>query len=94
MDIAACARRIFVLMEHTTRDGRPRLRRRCALPLTAPGVVKLVVTDLGVFEHLDAPVISTFKAKCSFMLSKGCELRIIRCAETCCTIQLNCKIFT
>src|SRR5436190_22718968 len=50
MDIAACAQRIFVLLEHTTRDGTSRLRRQCTLPITAPGVVKLVVTDLGVFE--------------------------------------------
>jgi 3-oxoacid CoA-transferase B subunit len=50
MDIAACAKRIFLLMEHTTRDGRPRLLERCHLPLTAAGVVKLVMTDLGLFE--------------------------------------------
>jgi 3-oxoacid CoA-transferase B subunit len=50
MDIAACAKRIFILMEHQTRDGRPRLLNRCNLPLTAPGVVSLVMTDLGLFE--------------------------------------------
>ena len=52
MDIAFNAQRIFLLMEHTTRDGQPRLLRRCSLPITAPGVVKLVFTDLGVFEPL------------------------------------------
>jgi 3-oxoacid CoA-transferase B subunit len=50
MDIAACAQRVFIIMEHTTREGAPRLLRRCALPITAPGVVRLVVTDLGVFQ--------------------------------------------
>jgi len=50
MDIAACAKRIFVMMEHTTRAGEPRLLSRCTLPLTAPGCVKLVMTDLGLFE--------------------------------------------
>lgn len=49
MDIAACAQRIFIMMEHTTRDGRPRLLERCKLPITAAGVVKLIVTDLGLF---------------------------------------------
>lgn len=49
MDLAACAKRVFLALEHTTRDGTPRLRRRCSLPITAPGVVKLVVTDLGLF---------------------------------------------
>ncbi len=50
MDIAACAQRVFILMEHTTRAGEPRLLRRCGLPLTAAGVVTLVMTDLGLFE--------------------------------------------
>ena len=49
MDLAACAQRIFIMMEHTTRDGRPRLLKECALPVTARGVVKLIITDLGVF---------------------------------------------
>jgi 3-oxoacid CoA-transferase B subunit len=50
MDIAACAQRVFILMEHTTRDNAPRLLDRCTLALTAPGVVTRVFTDLGVFE--------------------------------------------
>jgi 3-oxoacid CoA-transferase B subunit len=50
MDIAACAQRIYIMMEHTTRDGSPRLLRECRLPVTAKGVVKLVMTDLGLFE--------------------------------------------
>jgi len=49
MDLAACAKRVFIAMEHTTREGSPRLLKRCTLPLTAPGVVKLVATDLGLF---------------------------------------------
>jgi 3-oxoacid CoA-transferase B subunit len=50
MDLAACAKRVFIALEHTTRDGKPRLLKRCTLPITAPGVVKLVATDLGLFE--------------------------------------------
>ena len=50
MDLAACAKRVFVIMEHLTRDGRPRLVRRCSLPVTARGVVKLVATNYGLFE--------------------------------------------
>ena len=50
MDIAACAQRVFVMMEHNTRSGGLRLLDRCTLPLTAPGCVKLVMTDLGLFE--------------------------------------------
>jgi 3-oxoacid CoA-transferase len=50
MDIAACAKQVFVLMEHTTRDGSARLLAKCSLPLTAPGCVTMVMTDLGLFE--------------------------------------------
>jgi 3-oxoacid CoA-transferase len=50
MDIAARAQRVFIIMEHTTREGAPRLLRSCGLPITAPGVVSSVFTDLGVFE--------------------------------------------
>jgi len=52
MDIATCARRVFIMMEHTTREGTPRLRVRCSLPITAPGVVTTVFTDLGIFDPL------------------------------------------
>ena len=54
MDLAVGARRLIVAMSHTTRDGRPRIRRQCEYPLTAPGVVDLIVTDLAVIEvHSD-----------------------------------------
>ena len=49
MDLAACAKRVFIAMEHTTREGEPRLLKRCKLPVTAPGVVKMLATDLGLF---------------------------------------------
>ena len=50
MDIAACAQRVFAIMEHTTREGAPRLLPRCSFDITAPACVKLVITDLGLFE--------------------------------------------
>ena len=49
MDLAAGAKRVFIAMEHTTREGEPRMLQRCTLPITAPGVVKMLVTDLGLF---------------------------------------------
>jgi 3-oxoacid CoA-transferase B subunit len=49
MDLAACAKRVFIILEHTTRKGEPRLLRACALPVTARGVVTLVATNLGLF---------------------------------------------
>ena len=50
MDLAAGARRLWVLMEHTTKDGRPRLVKRCGYPLTAVGAVGRVYTNLAVLE--------------------------------------------
>jgi 3-oxoacid CoA-transferase subunit B len=49
MDLVAGVRRVVVLMEHMA-GGKPKLLRRCTLPLTGAGVVNLVITDLGVFE--------------------------------------------
>jgi 3-oxoadipate CoA-transferase, beta subunit len=50
MDIAAGTPRIWVLMEHCTKGGEPRLVERCTLPLTAAGVVERVYTDLAVID--------------------------------------------
>jgi 3-oxoacid CoA-transferase B subunit len=52
MDLAACAKQVFVILEHTTRDGSPRLLTQCALPVTARGVVTLVATNLGLFKPM------------------------------------------
>jgi 3-oxoadipate CoA-transferase, beta subunit len=50
MDLSAGAKRLWVLMEHTTKDGQSRIVERCAYPLTAAGVVKRVYTNLAVLE--------------------------------------------
>jgi 3-oxoadipate CoA-transferase, beta subunit len=50
MDIAACAQQVFAILEHTTRDGKPRLLPKTNLDITAPGCVTLVMTDLGLLK--------------------------------------------
>lgn len=50
MDLALGARRVWVMMEHTTRDGAARLVRTCGYPLTAAGVVSRIYTNLAVID--------------------------------------------
>lgn len=50
MDLAVGCRDIRVLMEHVTRDGKPRILKRCSYPLTAKRVVKRIYTDLAVID--------------------------------------------
>jgi 3-oxoadipate CoA-transferase beta subunit len=50
MDLAVGAKEIRVLMEHTTKDGRPRIRHRCLYPLTAAKCVKRIYTNMAVID--------------------------------------------
>jgi 3-oxoadipate CoA-transferase beta subunit len=50
IDLAVGAKKIWVMMEHTTKDGQPRIVTQCALPLTAKGVVSRIFTGVAIID--------------------------------------------
>lgn len=53
MDLAFGAKKLIIAMNHTTKDGQPRIVKKCSYLITAPNCVDLMVTDIAVIEVTD-----------------------------------------
>jgi len=53
MDLAFCAKRVFIIMSHVAKDGSYKIVKNCSYPITAPSCVDLIVTDLAVIKVTD-----------------------------------------
>ena len=63
MDLVAGVQKVVVLMEHSAKDGSPKIVKNCSLPLTGKGVVNRIISDLGVIDITEQGMVLVELAK-------------------------------
>lgn len=81
MDLVNGVKKLIVMMEHTTKDGQPKIVKECTYPITGKNVVTMIVTEKGVFtvdpkEGLTLIEVSPFSSVEDIRNSTGCEFKI------------------
>jgi len=57
MDLVTGAKKVIVSMEHTSKNGAPKIVNQCSLPLTARGVVSMIITEMAVFRFTESGLV-------------------------------------
>lgn len=81
MDLVSGVKKLIVMMEHTAKDGSPKILNECTLPITGKNVVDMIVTEKGVFtvdkvNGLTLIEISPFSSLEDIKASTGCEFKV------------------
>jgi 3-oxoadipate CoA-transferase beta subunit len=88
MDLAAGAKRVFVMTAHTTKAGDPKIVEQCSYPLTGVGVINRIYTDISVLDVTsDGLVVRDMVAGMDFDTLQSRTAAPLQLAQQCQTIE-------